>query len=218
MRLKGLHDDRPVGAVATGAPCDLGDEAEGALCGPEVREHEPGVGLDDADELHPGEVQALRDHLRAEEDVDLAAAEGVEGLLEHSLLARGVRVEAADGEIAKARLHLLLDALGPVSGKPGIEGAALGAGTRRLCLVAAVVADHLALGLVVGEGHRAVPAAKHEPAGAALEERGKAPAVEKEDGLPPRPMGLAHRLDEGWRKRPLRTGEAYHLHPWHGAA
>ncbi len=218
MGLEGLNDHRPVGAVAPGAPGDLGDEAEGALRGPEVGKHEAGVGLDDADELHPGEVQALRHHLRAEQDVDVATAEGIEGFLEDAFLAGGVGVEAADGEIAKARLHLLLDALGAVSGEPGIEGAALGADARRLLRVSAVVADHLSLRLVVGEGHRAVFASKDEAAGAALEEGGKAPAVEKEDGLPPRPVGLAHGLDEGRRERSLRAGEAHHLHPRHGAA
>jgi hypothetical protein len=38
-----------------------------------------GVGVHDAHEHHRGEVESLGDHLRADEDVDLAVAEGIEG-------------------------------------------------------------------------------------------------------------------------------------------
>ena len=36
------------------------------------------IGVDDADERDVREVQPFRDHLRADEDVDLAAAKGAE--------------------------------------------------------------------------------------------------------------------------------------------
>jgi hypothetical protein len=61
-----------------GAPGDLADELEGALGGAEVGLGERGVGVDDADEADIGEVEALGDHLRAEQELEFALGEPVE--------------------------------------------------------------------------------------------------------------------------------------------
>ncbi len=48
---------------------------ERALGGAEIGHVQGHVGVDDADEGDVGKVQTFRDHLRADEDVDLAHAE-----------------------------------------------------------------------------------------------------------------------------------------------
>ena len=60
--------------AASGAAGDLRQQLERALGGAEVGEAEPDVGGDHADERDARKVVPLGDHLRADEDVDLPAA------------------------------------------------------------------------------------------------------------------------------------------------
>src|SRR6185295_11058000 len=59
--------------AAPGATGDLREQLERALRRTKVRQVEAGVGAQHADQRDAREVVALRDHLRADEDVDLAA-------------------------------------------------------------------------------------------------------------------------------------------------
>ena len=74
VRLEGLHE-HAAGRVAAAAAGELRDELEGALLGTQVREPEPGIGVDDGGQRDTGEVVALRDHLRAEQDGAIGVAE-----------------------------------------------------------------------------------------------------------------------------------------------
>src|SRR5690606_16232710 len=56
----------------------------------------PLVAQDDADECHAFEVQSLRDHLRAENDVGLAGADAAPCSFKGALAAHRVHVEADD--------------------------------------------------------------------------------------------------------------------------
>ena len=64
--LEGL-DEHAARRVAAAAARELGDELERPLLGAEVRDREARVGVDHGGERDPGEVVALRDHLRAEQ-------------------------------------------------------------------------------------------------------------------------------------------------------
>jgi fructose-1,6-bisphosphatase II len=72
IRVPRLHNHPPRRVAAAGAPRHLDEELEGALARPEVGDAQRGVRVDDADDGHSGQVVALRDHLRPDEDVDLA--------------------------------------------------------------------------------------------------------------------------------------------------
>ena len=71
-RREALHEDLAFDIAATGAPGDLGEQLKGALARAEIGQVQAEVGIHDADERDVRKVQALRDHLRADEDVDLA--------------------------------------------------------------------------------------------------------------------------------------------------
>ena len=73
LRLERLHQHPPAARPAARPARHLGEQLERPLGGAEVGHVQADVRVDDADQRHVGEVQPLGDHLRAEQDVDLAA-------------------------------------------------------------------------------------------------------------------------------------------------
>src|SRR5262249_9687436 len=84
------------------APGHLTQELKAALGSAEVREVDADVGVDDAHERHVGEVESLRDHLRPEEDVDLATAHAIEDLGVRPLGAGRIDIHARNARRGKA--------------------------------------------------------------------------------------------------------------------
>src|SRR6185503_20036519 len=75
LRIQRLNDRLARTLAASGSPRDLGQQLEGPLGGAEIGHPEADVGRHDAYEGDPRKVVPLRDHLRADEDVDVALAE-----------------------------------------------------------------------------------------------------------------------------------------------
>src|SRR5690242_21861091 len=120
---------------------------------------EPGVGVDDADHRHPGEIEPLGDHLRAQQDVHLAARHTLEDAVMAPLSARGVEIHAYDAGGGKPQPEIMLELLGPEAPHaPCRRPAVLAARAERL-LVAAVVAAKRARRRVDGERDGAARAA-----------------------------------------------------------
>ena len=94
-----------------GAAGDLGDELEGSLVGAEVGQMEGLVGREDPDQRDAREIEALGDHLRADEHIELLVLEGGERLLVVLAPAHGVRVHARDACAGHEARELGLDAL-----------------------------------------------------------------------------------------------------------
>jgi len=53
---------------------DLGQELKRAFPCAEIREVQREIGIDDSDQRHVRKMQAFRDHLSADENIDLAGA------------------------------------------------------------------------------------------------------------------------------------------------
>lgn len=110
--LVGLDDDRGgVEMAAANATDDLGEELESSFFCSEIGEGEAGVGLDDADGGKVGKVEAARDGLGADEDLDVAGfnfvIEGVEGFAFFV-----VGVEAGDFDVGEEFGEFALEELG----------------------------------------------------------------------------------------------------------
>ena len=111
------------------------------LAGAEIREAEPDVGGDHADQRHLREIVALRDHLRADQDVDLAAGDLLENLDETALSPHRVAIDARDAGRRKQLPDLGFDALGAEPDALHVRRRAFLAGLRdRLREVAVVTA------------------------------------------------------------------------------
>ncbi len=112
LGIEGLHDHASRSLPASGAARDLGQELERALGGAEIGQAERLVGRHDADERDAREIVTLGDHLRADEDVDLAALEAREDPLVLAAAAHGVAVHALDARRGRELAQHLLDLLG----------------------------------------------------------------------------------------------------------
>ena len=181
-----LDDNAPSERPPAGASRDLRDELACPFGGAEVGEVERRVGVDDADEHDVGEVEPLGDHLRADEDLDLAGAEGVERPLVAAAGAHRVGVHPGDARPGEEPAHLLLELLRPGAALGQLRCPAARAIRRKAGDVPAAVADPAIARLMEREGQVALFAAGGVAAGPALDMGGEAAAVEEEHHLPPR--------------------------------
>ena len=210
--LERLHDHAPR-RRAPAAAGELGDELEGALLGAEVRHREAGVGIDDGGEDDVVEVVPLGDHLRAEQDGAVGAAEALQRLLELGGPGRRVGVEPDPLEPGHVLLELPLEPLRAGADADELRRAAGGAELVPGLLVSAVVA---AEGAVPVEHERDVAprAAARLAARPAVESGDEAAPVEEQDRL------AAVALDVGQRGEQRRgqriAGLAAHVHDGHG--
>src|SRR5688572_22542371 len=73
-RRERLHEDLALDIAPPRAPGDLRDQLKGPFARAKVGNVQRQVGVNNSDERHVRKVQALRNHLRADKDVDLADA------------------------------------------------------------------------------------------------------------------------------------------------
>src|SRR5215831_1444408 len=66
-----LHENFARGFAASGASGDLGEKLKRAFARSEVRQMQGKVGIDDSNQRHVWKMQAFRNHLCADEDIDL---------------------------------------------------------------------------------------------------------------------------------------------------
>ena len=218
LGIEGLDDRLPRPVAAPGAARDLRQELEGTLRGAEVRQGQPDVGGDHAHEGHVREVMALGDHLRPDEDVDVAAGEAVEEGRGGAAAADRVTIETRDRHARVALDHLLLDALGPESDRLEVGSGAVAARPWTADAVVAVVAAHSPCRAVQGERHAAVRALQGPPALPAEERRREPAAIQQQQRLLP----AGERLGEGVPQspaehdvRPLGRRLRAHVHHSH---
>jgi len=104
---------------------------ERPLRGAEIGEVEGRVRVDDADHGHVRHVEALRDHLRADDDVRLSAPQPAERLAVVLARPHAVAVHAGDGELRQALPDFLLDLFGADAEVPELAYAAVRADIRQ---------------------------------------------------------------------------------------
>ena len=116
-------DDDLAGAIgASGAARDLQNRLREALVAARIGAEQPLIRVQHADERDAREVVALRQHLRADQDLDVARFDVVEHGGERALAARAVAIEPRDARRGKQRGELVADAL-----RAGADGDALAA-------------------------------------------------------------------------------------------
>ena len=129
LRRVRLDDHAAAPGTPPGATGHLLQQLECALGGAEVREVEPGVRRDHADECDERHVEPLRDHLRADQHIRLVCEEAGEDRFVGIAPAGDVAVPAEGARLRKGAAHLLLDALGAQPDLP--DAAALAFRTAR---------------------------------------------------------------------------------------
>ena len=188
------------------------------LIGTEVGLVEHGVGIEDAHDADAVEVEALGDHLCADEQVGASGREVADDALVGIARAGGVEVHACHAGLWEDVAQLVLDLLRAIA--PPLQFLLPQAGTlgRDPVGVAAVVAGQLVHGSVERERDVAVLAAGHPSALLALNHRGVAAAVLEEDGLLAALQGLSDTRQQQRREgavhhlAPLQVSDVYHLY------
>ena len=175
-----LNEDSSVRKKSAGPSCDLYDQRERPLGRPEIGHMQARIGERDSHEANSGEIEAFRDHLRTQQNVDFSRSEFVKHAFQRSLLAERVGIETLYGEIRKGSSHLVFDEFGSESRVSDVERSAFRARPRRRELKAAIMAFHDSLSLVPGEGNRTVFAFHFIAAGIAAEKMRKTSAVKEE--------------------------------------
>src|SRR6185437_3044600 len=149
----------------------LTEELKATLRRAKVREVDADVGVDHADERHIWKIEALGDHLRAEQHVDLAAADPVENLGVRPLAARRVDVHARDARARKAVGEESLHLLGAESALPQQYALAARADGSRRFRMPAIVADEPLRRAMIRQRDRAIGTRRDVAALSTLDER-----------------------------------------------
>src|SRR6185437_1135232 len=92
---------------------DLSHKLERPFAGPKVGEMEPGVGIDHPYHGHVGKIQALRDHLGAEQDVHVSARDTLQDVVMGPLAGGRVEVHPRDAGPRKPEANEMLELLSP---------------------------------------------------------------------------------------------------------
>ena len=126
-----------------GAAGDLEQQCRKPLRRAEIGAVERIVRAEHADEREPWKIVALGQHLRPDEDVDLAGFDLIAHRGESADAARAVAVDARDARCGKALRERALEPLRPATERLKVDVAAFGAGARKaLGMTAMVAAQH----------------------------------------------------------------------------
>src|SRR5882757_329602 len=90
-----LHENLTRCLAAASAPGHLCEKLESAFAGAEIGQMQGEIGVDDSDQRHVGEMQAFRDHLCADEYVDLPGSKVPQGFAIGFLAGHRIRVHSA---------------------------------------------------------------------------------------------------------------------------
>ena len=159
-RRERLHEHFALDVAATGATGDLREQLKGAFARAKIRLMQRQVGVNDADERDVRKMQPLRDHLRADEDVNFARAKIAEHFAVIILALHRVGVHAFDARLGKKFRERLLDLLRARAGKTdrGIFAFLVRADRRNFFDVAADVAGEFLFLPMIREREAAIRA------------------------------------------------------------
>ena len=150
---------------------------------PEVREVDNAVRIEYTHQAHILEIQPLGYHLRADQDICFAAFEVRNDLLVAVLFFGGVQVHALHFGVGQYQFQVVFYLFGTEAHAFECGGATGRAVVRHALVVAAVVAAELAVILVVGEAHGAMPALGYPGAFVAGDKGRVAASVLEQDHL-----------------------------------
>ena len=117
-RKRRLDDDFADPAFTTRTAGHLDDRLRQPLVTAKVGAEQPLVGVDDADQRELGEMVALGQHLRADQDVGLAAGGALQRFVHGALALRAVAVDAHHLPARVAAHELVFQSLGALAERP----------------------------------------------------------------------------------------------------
>jgi len=185
-----LHDDFAGEIGAPRAARYLEQQRREALGRAEITAVERVVGAEHADERQPREVVTLGEHLRADQDIDLARVDALAHVGKGALAPRAVAIDALDARLRKALGERSLEPLRAVADGNEVHVAAVGTAAREPVGVTAMVTAQIRR-LAMHDEPRAAARTSRLPAAGGAQERDReaAPVDENERLLAAREAG-----------------------------
>src|SRR3984893_6887375 len=112
LRIKSLNQDASRQIATACATGNLREQLEGALGGAKIRQAQRGIRADHTDQRDALEIMALREHLRASQNVERAPGERAERFLVLPLGSGGIAIEPRYSRAGKFFAQALLQMLG----------------------------------------------------------------------------------------------------------
>ena len=134
-----LHPHLAGQRATAGAAGHLREQGKQAFFCPKIRAIQPAIGIQRHHPRQAGEIMALGQHLRADQDIQLARAHLAVDLGPGVAPADGVAVDAGNARLRKLPAQGGFDALGALPQRFQVGVAAAGAGVRDGFVVTAVV-------------------------------------------------------------------------------
>ena len=175
VRKEALNDDFARAIAAARAARHLRQQLKRSLRGAKVRQRQRGIRRENSDQRHEREVVSLGDHLRSDQNVDLALSKTAKHALEVANVLHGVAVDASDARIREQFPQVGLDTLGALADIMDVFALAFRAPRRGALRQPAVVAQQLVDRPVIGHRDAAGGALKRKPAVAAEQETPRIP-------------------------------------------
>ncbi len=183
IRVERLHDGFARRVAPPRASDDLREQLERPFSRAKVGQPEADVGRDDAHERDRGKVVPLRDHLRADDDVDRPRGHAAQHVGDRAAAADGVAIDAGDARLREPLAEIGLEPFRADASLLQVFAAADAACARHGGRVVAVVAAQPALRAVVRQHDAAVRTFDGRAALAAEHDGREAAAVQQHDGL-----------------------------------
>src|SRR5262249_41174274 len=155
-------------------------QLKGTLGGAKVRKAQGKVCSYHADEGDAVNVVSFGDHLRAYQQVDLAAVQLIQHALKIMASADRVAIQTPDAGIGKGRMQPLFNLFRPSAKEINVFTAALGTNLGNSLLVSAIVAFHAVAGFMERHGDGAVLALQRLATGPA-QNNGRITTTVKQD-------------------------------------
>src|SRR6185369_2600127 len=167
----------------TSTPGNLRDELKRSLRRSEIRQRQPRINRNHADQSHIRKIMSLRQHLRTDKRIDATRAEIHQRLLKHFSSRRGVAIDPRDTQGREQQLEHLLELLRAFADVVNVFLSARRANARHGFAMIAVVTDDHALAAMVSERDVAVRTLNGLAARATQDEARISPPVQKNDRL-----------------------------------
>src|SRR6185369_12200661 len=180
----------------TSTPGNLRDELKRSLRRSEIRQRQPRINRNHADQSHIRKIMSLRQHLRTDKRIDATRAEIHQRLLKHFSSRRGVAIDPRDTQGREQQLEHLLELLRAFADVVNVFLSARRANARHGFAMIAVVTDDHALAAMVSERDVAVRTLNGLAARATKYKTRVPAAVQQDDRLLTTLTRLADRFEQ----------------------
>ena len=178
-----LHHNLTLKFSTSGPTSDLGQQLEGSLPGPNIRDMQPNIGIEYTNESHVRKVKPLGNHLGPDQNIDLVGSEIVQGVTQLVFPTHRVGIDSSDSGTVENLLQNLFNSLRSITSIHNRFAAAFRALLGWQLRKTTNMADEAILFAMKSHRCTAMATVRDIPAFRTENILGKSSAIQEEDGL-----------------------------------